>query len=66
MISKIFKVMFDIVRGYYLGQVIVMWPVVVLFVWTSERTMGYNTYTIKDANSYTWKTWNEIRKNENQ
>ena len=63
--NKLFGIICDIVRGFYLGQVIIMWPLVVLFVWVSERALGYSTYTIKQANTYTWKTWNEIRTKKN-
>lgn len=62
--NKLFGVICDIVRGFYLGQVIIMWPLIVLFVYASERAIGCN-YTIKQANTYTWKTWNEVRTKKN-
>ena len=59
--KKIFNTICDVTLGIYLAEVLFMWPAVVLLVWLSEKAMGYQDFTFKDANAYTWKTWNEIR-----
>lgn len=59
---KILNILSNIIVAFYLVEVIILWPIIVFLVWASEITMGYSGYTLKEANSYTWKRWNDIRK----